>query len=99
MIFIDNKTMTQIQPIQVPTKGVGTLFTIRSNGNTISPNNPQPPTFYWQVLSVTTTEEIESHNSILEGNLNMDVETYNQWGTSDEFVIIWACEQLGFIIQ
>jgi hypothetical protein len=84
--------MTQIQPIQVPTKGVGTQFEIRSNGYTINPNKPEPPTFYWQVFS----EQYQI--PVLEGNINMDVETYSQWGTDDEFVIQWACNQLGFII-
>jgi len=93
--------MTTIQPIQVPTKGEGTIFQIRSNGNTINPSSPQPPTFYWQVFSVQPpidSEQPETYMSILEGNLNMDVETYSQWGTNDEFVIQWACNLLGFII-
>jgi hypothetical protein len=91
--------MTQIQPITVPTKGVGTQFEIRSNGYTINPNNPQPPTFYWQVFSVQSPIDSEQYQiPVLEGNINMDVETYNQWGTDDEFVIQWACNQLGFII-
>jgi hypothetical protein len=90
--------MTQIQPITVPTKGIGTHFQIRSNGNTISPNNPQPPVFYWQVFSSEIVSDMVTYTPVLGDNLYMDVETYNEWGTNDEFVIQWACNQLGFII-
>ena len=91
--------MTQIQPITVPTKGIGTHFQIATNGFIINPSNP--PTsipFYWQVFASNTDSEIVSYTPVLQDNIYMDVETYSQWGTNDEFVIQWACNLLGFII-
>ena len=90
--------MTTIQPISVPTKGEGTIFQIRSNGNIINPSSPQPPTFYWEVLEETKTDDITNYTTILNGGLSMDVETYNQWGENDEFIIQWACNLLNFVI-
>lgn len=83
--------MTHIQPIQIPTKGEGTLFQISALN---FPMNPTSVTFYWQVLSVTE----DSFNSVLEGNVSMDAETYSQWNNDDNFVINWACNLLNFVI-
>ena len=88
-------TMTQIQPISVPTKGEGTLFQISALN---FPMNPSSVTFYWQVLSVATIEDKETYTSVLEGNLSMDSETYAQWNNDDNFVIQWACNLLNFVI-
>ena len=88
--------MTTIQPIQIPTKGEGTIFQISALN---FPMNPTSVTFYWQVLSVTTTDEIDTYTSVLEGNLSMDAETYSQWNNDDNFVIQWACNLLNFVIS
>jgi hypothetical protein len=83
--------MTHIQPITVPTKGEGTIFQISALN---FPMNPTSVTFYWQVLSV----QDDTFNSVLEGNLSMDAETYSQWNNDDNFVIDWACNLLNFVI-
>ena len=80
--------MTNIQPISIPTKGEGNLFQIQALN---FPMNPTSVTFYWQVLD----EELAT---LLDGNLTMDADTYNQWSNNDEFVIQWACDLLGFTI-
>lgn len=80
--------MTQIQPINVPTKGEGNLFTITALN---FPMNPTSVTFYWQVFT-------EENTPVLEGNLTMDSETYSQWNNDDNFVIQWACNLLNFVI-
>ena len=80
--------MTQIQPISIPTKGEGNIFTLTALN---FPMNPTSVSFYWNVSNETQT--------ILEGNLTMDEATYSQWGDNDEYCINWACEQLGFIIS
>ena len=87
--------MTQIQPINVPTKGIGTQFSITALN---FPMNPTSVTFYWQVFSVEMLDEVETLSSILEGNLTMDAETYAQWNNDDNFVIQWACNLLNFVI-
>lgn len=81
--------MTTIQPITVPTKGIGTEFQISALN---FPMNPTSVSFYWQVFT-------EENTPILEGNLTMDQETYLQWGSNDSFVIDWACNLLGFVIS
>lgn len=80
--------MTQIQPISIPTKGVGSIFQIEALN---FPMNPKSVTFYWQVFN-------KEFLTLLDGNITMDEQTYNQWGNNDEFVIQWACDLLGFII-
>lgn len=89
--------MTHIQPIEVPTKGQGKLFNIIALN---FPMNPQSVTFYWQVFGSKIVEDVEVPTEcVVDGNLTMDQETYNQWSNSDEFVIQWACEKLGFVIS
>lgn len=88
--------MTQIQPIQVPTKGEGNLFQITALN---FPMNPTSVSFYWNVSNQQVdANDVTTTQTILEGNLTMDETTYQQWGDNDEYVINWACEQLGFTI-
>lgn len=92
--------MTKIEAITVPTKGEGNLFQIKTNGFTISVNNPQQSyPFYWEVYGSEEVEGVVTPTGcVMNGNLYMDYETYSQWGDNDEFVIQWACTQLGFTI-
>ena len=89
--------MTEIQPVIVPTKGAGKYFDIIALN---FPMDPQSVTFYWQVFSQVTNEDaaLVPGQCILDGNLTMDQQTYAGWGTNDEYVIDWACDQLGFVI-
>lgn len=91
--------MIKIQTITVPTKGEGNLFQLKSNGFVIGSVNPQPVSCYWQVFA---SEEVEGVLTptvcVIDGNITMPSEIYNEWGTNDGFVIDWACDQLGFTI-
>lgn len=89
--------MTHIQPINVPTKGTGEFFQLTALN---FPMNPQSVTFYWQVFSSQIVNDTPVPGQcIIDGNLTMDAETYQQWGNNDQFCIEWACEQLGFTIS
>lgn len=86
--------MTKIETIEVPTKGSGSFFSIRTNGFEIDPQNPVDNIpFYWAVY-----ETEEKSKCVLEGNMSMDKDTYDQWGADDTFVVEWACNELGFTI-
>lgn len=89
--------MTEIQPVTVPTKGVGKYFDIIALN---FPMDPQSVTFYWQVFSEVTDEKGDKiiGQCILDGNLTMDQQTYAGWGENDQYVINWACNELGFTI-
>ena len=89
--------MTEIQPVTVPTKGVGKYFDIIALN---FPMDPQSVTFYWQVFSEVTDEKGDKiiGQCILDGNLTMDQQTYSGWGENDQYVINWACNELGFTI-
>lgn len=79
--------MTNIQPINVPTKGTATTFGM----NVVSYNlGSSSATFYWYAQ---TTEGI----TVLDGNLSMTSPEIDSWGTDDNFVIDWGLAQLGFI--
>lgn len=92
--------MVKIKDINVPTKGVGKNFSIKVIGLEL-PNGT--PTFYWQVLTdildIAESDEQPTYipgYMILEGNLQMESEEYNQWGTDDNYVIDWALNKLNF---
>lgn len=93
---MDKSYMTTIQPINVPTKGIGNLFQLTALN---FPMNPQSVTFYWQVFTSEIIEDISTPtNCIIDGNITMDADTYSQWGNNDEFCIQWACNLLNFVI-
>lgn len=88
--------MTTIQPINVPTKGIGNLFKLTALN---FPMNPESVTFYWQVFASEIIDEVLTPTQcIIDGNITMDADTYSQWGNSDEFCIQWACNLLNFVI-
>lgn len=88
--------MTTIQPINVPTKGIGNLFQLTALN---FPMNPESVTFYWQVFASEIIEDVLTPTTcIIDGNITMDADTYSRWGNNDEFCIQWACNLLNFVI-
>ena len=87
--------MTRIEPINIPTKGVGNYFSIKAIDIELPGSNAS---FYWSVFTEVKDdlEQPMPGNRILEGNLFMSTSEYNQWGEDDEYVIDWALQQLGF---
>jgi hypothetical protein len=87
--------MTKIEPINIPTKGVGKYFSMRAINIELPGTDA---TFYWSVFTEVEDdlEQPMPGNKILEGNLFMSTSEYNQWGEDDEYVIDWALQQLGF---
>jgi len=93
--------MIKIQDVMVPTKGTGKYFNLLALN---FPPNPTSVSFYWSVFEETQNGQTEEGTPtmgpgklILEGNITMNQETYNNWGTDDEYVIDWALNELGFI--
>ena len=94
--------MIKIEDIVVPTKGTAKYFNIIALN---FPMNPTSVSFYWQILSeVSEQTELDEQPTLkpgtclMDGNLTMDQETYNDWGSDDSYVTTWACNQLNFII-
>jgi len=89
--------MVKIEDVVIPTKGTAKYFNIIALN---FPMNPTSVSFYWQILSETQNEEGESipGSPLMDGNLTMDQATYADWGTSDQYVINWATQELGFKI-
>lgn len=89
--------MIKIQDVIVPTKGTAKYFNIIALN---FPMNPTSVTFYWQIFSETQNEAGEPipGPSLMDGNLTMDQETYNNWGSDDSYVTTWACNELKFTI-
>ena len=81
--------MIEIQPITIPTKGTGNLFSIRVIGYVLGSASA---TFYWAV----NHEDGENLISIIDGNLTMTSPELDNWGTDDTYVIDWALNQLNF---
>ena len=89
--------MIKIEDVIIPTKGTAKYFNIIALN---FPMNPTSVSFYWQIFSETQDETGENipGASLMDGNLSMDQETYANWGASDQYVIIWATQKLGFTI-
>jgi hypothetical protein len=34
---------------------------------------------------------------LIDGNLPMDQDTYDAWGTDDSVIVDWALQELGFV--
>jgi hypothetical protein len=92
--------MIKIQDVVVPTKGTAKYFNLLALN---FPPNPTSVSFYWSIHEEVvipaegeTPEKSSPGKVVLEGNLNMDSETYANWGTDDEYVIDWALNELEF---
>ncbi len=88
--------MIEIQDVVVPTKGIAKYF------NLLALNFPPFPTsvvFYWSIYAqgVVNVDQLGPTDLLLDGNLTMNQETYDNWGTNDEYVINWALNELGFV--
>lgn len=81
--------MIEIQPITIPTKGTGNLFSIRVIGYVLG---DAFATFYWAV----NHEDGENLIPIIDGNLTMTSPELDNWGTDDNYVIDWALNELNF---
>jgi hypothetical protein len=79
----------EIQPITIPTKGTGNLFTIDLINYSIMGSSA---TFYWNVGYINDN----FFHIVLEGNLVMDSPDIDSWGTDDTYVIDWALNKLNF---
>lgn len=93
--------MTKIQPVDVPTKGIGKYFSITCLQINIKKSSEATPTFYWEVKSAIpyAIDEVQTEipgSTILEGNLAMTKEEYALWSADDSYVIDWALAKLGF---
>jgi hypothetical protein len=90
--------MIKIQDVTVPTKGTGKYLNVRVLTFDLEPTNGI--SLYWAIHSETTNtdeegvETLSPGSVLLEGNLSMPQETYNQWGTDDSFVTDWALSEL-----
>lgn len=81
--------MIEIQPLTIPTKGTGNIFTIRVVSYVLG---DAFATFYWAV----NCEEVDSIKTIIDGNLIMTSPEIDNWGTDDSYVIDWALNELNF---
>ena len=90
--------MSKIQDVTVPTKGTGKYLNVRVLTFDLEPKNGI--SLYWAIHSETTNTDEEGVDTLspgsvlLEGNLSMPQETYDQWGTDDSFVTDWALSEL-----
>ena len=90
--------MIKIQDVVVPTKGTGKYLNVRVLTFDLEPQNGI--SLYWAIHSETTNtdeegvETLSPGSVLLEGNLSMPQETYDQWGTDDSFVTDWALSEL-----
>lgn len=91
--FVD---MINIQDVTVPTKGTGKYFQITALNFVVSPTNGIQT--YWQVFSENEDEEGNKKPGamLIDGNLPMDQDTYDAWGTDDNVIVDWALQELGF---
>ena len=91
--------MIKIQDVTVPTKGTGKYLNVRVLTFDLEPTNGI--SLYWAIHSETTNtdeegvETLSPGSVLLEGNLSMPQDQYDQWGTDDSFVTDWALTELG----
>lgn len=81
--------ITNIQPVDIPTKGDAVQFNITVYNYELGGSSVD---FAWQIMDVNS-------NVLITGILTMISPDLDNWGTDDEYVIDWALNQLGFIKQ
>jgi hypothetical protein len=81
--------MIQIEDVVVPTKGTGKYLEVRALTFDLSPTSGI--SLYWAIY---TEVDLAPGANILEGNLHLPQEQYEQWGTDDTFVTDWTLTQL-----
>ena len=94
--------MTKIEPIEVPTQGIGKYFTLKCLQIDLKKSSEAAPTFYWELKTAVpyAVDEVQTEipgTTILAGNLYMTVEEYAVWGADDSYAINWALNKLGFV--
>jgi hypothetical protein len=86
--------MAKITPITIPTKGIAT------NLNLVVLNfsmEDTTATFYYTLTKDFNYGE-NSNNVLLEGNIQMTEEEFSQWGTDNNYCLLWAANKLGLTI-
>lgn len=86
--------MVSIKPISVPTRGIGKYFLLELSNNLRLPGDSAH--FYWEIYTEVEMgmSEYVPGTMILNGNLTMPKEIYDQWGTDDNYAINWALNEL-----
>ena len=67
----------------------------------INDNLTSSATFYYQLFSVTTVDEVETVKSLSQGNLTMEGEEYTNWNATpdiNEAAYTWATEKLNLVL-
>lgn len=96
--------MINIQDVTVPTKGTGKYLNVTVLSFNLIPDNGI--SIYWSIHSENVVPDISEDAeegatisspgaTILEGNLSMSQELYDQWGTDDTYVTDWVLTELG----
>ena len=96
--------MINIQDVTVPTKGTGKYLNVTVLSFNLMPSNGI--SIYWSIHSENVVPDISEGaeegatvsspgGMLLEGNLSMPQESYDQWGTDDTYVTDWALTELG----
>lgn len=93
--------MIKIQDVIVPTKGTGKYLEVRALTFNLTPTDGI--SLYWAIHDEKTVEDEGVETKIpgailLDGNLHMPQEQYDQWGTDDSVVVNWAAEQLNLTV-
>jgi hypothetical protein len=94
--------MNKIEDVIVPTKGTGKYLEVRALTFNLTPTSGI--SLYWAIHTETSSENPEGETvltpgaNILDGNLYLPQDKYEQWGTDDTFVIEWAAEQLSLTL-
>ena len=93
--------MNKIQDVIVPTKGTGKYLEVRALTFNLTPTNGI--SLYWAIHDEKTVEEEGVETKVpgamlLDGNLHMPQEQYDQWGTDDSVVVSWAATELNLTI-
>lgn len=85
--------MISIKPISIPTRGIGKYFNLTLLNLNLPGTSAE---FYWEIYTEVEMgmNEYEPGTMILNGNLTMPKEIYNQWGIDDNYAINWALLEL-----
>lgn len=88
--------MAKIQPAQILTLGTATELILKVLPFEMDATTAQ---FYYVLASEQDINGVISYNPLLDGNIFMTEQEFDNWGADNNYCIEWAANKLGLTLD